>query len=118
MFAGVSRFELNHQWTGRVEGFFDADVLYSLVPHGAKVVKSKRILFFIDYFNQSLLHFHKLGRVDLALEDGKLNSLPIIKTDFGHASKTFGTALGGGGDIVGDENVHRVVGDLQFEIAR
>ena len=67
-----------------IVGFFRPEVLDPAFPIPPEIVEAYGIGVLIDDLEDPLLEFGVLGWIDLALEHGVLNPLPIIETGFGH----------------------------------
>jgi len=63
-------------------------MFYPPSPISAKEIKTKAVLFRIDLIDQPLAQPCPLGRVNRALEDGKLNALPEILAGSGSTVET------------------------------
>jgi hypothetical protein len=61
----------------------------------------------VHFRKEALLEKSELPGVHLALEYGVLHPLAEILAGLGHTAQAALASFGGGGDIVGDEDVHR-----------
>ena len=81
-------------------------VVNAMVPVGAEMIETQTVGLRINDFQEPVLQGYELRGIHLALENGILNALAIIKACFGCSSQTGSTRRSGGGNIIGDENIH------------
>lgn len=77
-------------------------VLDPLLPISPKVIKSNAVGFGVDDGEDFLTKFDKLSRVQLALKDGVLDPLTVVKTDLCDASQAALSSICDGRDVVGE----------------
>jgi hypothetical protein len=85
-------------------------VLDLVVPVAAEMIETEAVGFRIDDVQEAGFKADKLRGIYLALEDGILHSLPEVETSLGGPAQAGFSGGRGGGDVVGDEDVH------EFEI--
>ena len=79
------------------------------VPIIAKEVEPDGVLFAIHKIEDFGSEGDELGLIDFAFEDGVLDALAVVEAEFGDAPQASRAALAGGGDIVGDEDLHGII---------
>ena len=112
-----ARVRLDDQGAIDIEGGLGSDVLDPLLPVVAQVVDAQAIGGGINNGFQPRGQGNELRRIQLAFEDGVLDSLPVVEAGLGGLPQSPCATCGGGGDIVGDEDVHGWAGGKSGALA-
>lgn len=80
-------------------------VLDSLLPVSPKMINPNAVGLGVDDREDFLTKFDKLSRVQLALKDGVLDPLAVVKTDLCDAPQAALSGLGHGRDVVGEQKI-------------
>jgi len=96
----------NHKRAIDVITLFGSVVLDLVVPVAAEMIETETVSLEIDDVEQAGFECYELRRIHLALEDRGLDALAVIKTSFGGPPQAGFPGRGGGGDVVGDEDIH------------
>jgi hypothetical protein len=86
-------------------------VLNLLLPVFAKMIDSDAIGFHVDDGKQFCPELDEACVIDLAFENGVLDTLAVVEAGLGDLAEAFLAEFCDGGDVVGDQYVH-----LRFEI--
>jgi len=104
--AWGSREGLNHEGAVDIVGGFGSVVIHSSSPIVTQMVEAETVLGGIDNGEKFLFEEDELGGFDFAFEDGILHALAVVFASFGYLSESLFAAGGGGGDVVGYEDIH------------
>lgn len=83
------------------------------MPVVTQMIEPQTVLGGIHNLEQPGLELNQLSRIHLALEDGVLDALAVVQTGLGHLAQATSTGRVHGGNIVGDKEIHGLVGDGQ-----
>jgi hypothetical protein len=91
-------------------------VLDFVMPVATKMIETKAIRFWINDVEKLGFEGNELRGVNLALEDGILNTLAVVETGLGDPAESRFSRRRGGGNVVGGEDIHEDL-KLKFEIS-
>lgn len=98
--------ESNDHGSIHVERGFGAVVFHTPVPFSAEKIEPDGVGVEIDNIEDFSTELNKARGIHLAFENGVLDALAEIQAGLGSAAESALSAFGGGGDVVGDEDLH------------
>lgn len=107
----------NDQRTINIVALFGTVVIDFTLPLIAEVVEPDAVGLLFDDVEKLGFEGDELGGIHLAFEYGILHPLAVIKTGLGHTAEPRPPGRGDGGNIVGNENVHRLA-NFRFQISK
>ena len=89
-----------------IDGGFGSMMFDATAPVGTEEIEAEGIRLGFVEIEQPGFHFDPSGWVDFTFEDAVLDALAVVETGFGDAIEAAFAGIGGGGDVVGNEDQH------------
>ena len=114
------RLPLDDQRPLDVEAAFGSVVVDAGTPIPTEMVDADAVFLKIDDVEQALSQLNELGGLEGTFEDGVLHPLAVVEAGLRNAAEAPLASVGGGGDVVGDQDIHGRfgVGDSGMESAK